>query len=250
MGEGMYGMRTVHPLSRVRMADTVARHEGGGSWRWLRPVVDASMTVLYLLQMAPGKVGNPLHEAAGIALAALFVTHHMLNRGWVLRLGRAGNMRARLVLASDVALTVCVAGLALTGVLMSRSAVPWATVPAVAHVVRPLHGTCAYLGLMLMSLHVGMHMRVLRGYARVRGQVASDRTKTAAALAAALALGAWAFVRLGVAGKLAGAPSFPDGMTPLGVQLALHLALASPFVLLGTIVDGLVRAKGQALRAK
>jgi hypothetical protein len=103
---------------------------------------------------------------------------------------------------------------------------------------------------MLMSLHVGMHMRVLRGYARVRGQVASDRTKTAAALAAALALGAWAFVRLGVAGKLAGAPSFPDGMTPLGVQLALHLALASPFVLLGTIVDGLVRAKGQALRAK
>lgn len=232
------------------MAKEKVAQKGSGTNRWLRPAVDTSMTVAYLLQMAPGKLGNPLHEAVGIALAALFVLHHVLNRGWVRRLGRAGSMRARVVLASDFALTACTAGLALSGVLMSRSAVPWASVPAVAHVVRPLHGACAYLGLMLVSLHVGMHVRVLRGYAGLRGRAGLARGKVVAATAAALALGAWAFVRLGVAGKLAGAPSFPDGMTPLGVQLALHLALASPFVLLGTIVDGLVRAKGQALRAK
>lgn len=208
------------------------------------------MAVLYLLQMAPGKMGNPLHEVAGIALAALFVLHHVLNRGWVRRLGRAGGARARLLLGSDVALTACVAGLALTGVLMSRSAVPRASVPAVAHVVRPLHGTCAYLGLMLMSLHVGLHVRVLCGYAGLRGKATAVRGLTVAALVATVALGGWAFVRLGVAGKLAGAPSFPDAMTPLVLQLVLHLALAAPFVLMGAIVDESMRAAGKQPRAE
>jgi len=222
----------------------------GGAGHWLRPVVDASMAALYLLQMAPGKMGNPLHEVAGIALAALFVLHHVLNRRWVRRLGRTGSVRARLLLGSDVALTACVAGLVLTGVLMSRSAVPWASVPAVSHVVRPLHGACAYLGLMLMSLHVGLHVRVLRGYAGLRGKLTAARGLNVAALVATVALSGWAFVRLGVAGKLAGAPSFPDAMTPLGLQLVLHLALAAPFVLMGAIVDQSMRAAVKPPRAE
>jgi hypothetical protein len=40
-----------------------------------------------------------------------------------------------------------------------------------------------------------------------------------------------------VAGKLLGQPSFPDGMTPLVVQVLLHLALCLPFVVVGSMVD-------------
>ena len=215
---------------------------------WLRPVVDAAMALVYLLQMMPGKLGNPPHELGGLLLVALFATHHALNRGWVRRLGRARDVRARLTLVGDVALTACVAGMAVTGVLMSRFAVPRASVPAVAHVARPLHGCCAYAGFMLVSLHVGLHARVLRGYAGVRGRLSVARAGASVMVVAALAFGGWAFVRLGVAGKLVGAPSFPDAMTPLGMQLLLHLALAMPFVLVGAFIDRGARRHGTRSR--
>lgn len=213
-------------------------------------MVDAAMAVAYLLQMVPGKLGNPLHELGGLAFVALFVVHHLLNRGWVRRLGHTRTARARLTMASDVTLTACVVGVAVTGVLMSRSLVPWAAVPAVAHVVRPLHGCLAYLGLMLVSLHAGLHMRALRGYVGLRGDEGHGGPMTAVALVAALTLGGWAFVRLGVAGKLALAPSFPDAMTPLAVQLAWHLSLALPFVLAGALIDGKAQRGGMSPRAQ
>lgn len=204
--------------------------------RWVRPVVDAAMTLVYLLQMAPGKMGNPLHEVLGIALAALFVTHHLLNRGWLRRLGNRRTLHARILLVSDVLLTVCMVVTVAAGVLMSRFAVPMLSVPSLAHVVRPLHGAAAYAGLMTMSLHVGLHMRSIRGYLGRRGVPAQSSVVSGALLAASLAVGYWAFVRLGVASKLMGQPSFPDGMTPLVVQLACHAALAAPFVVAGSLI--------------
>lgn len=201
------------------------------------------MTVVYLMQMLPGKLGNTLHELLGLAFVVLFAVHHLLNRGWFQRLGRRHNLRARMILASDVALLVCMVGVAATGVLMSRSAVPMLSVPLVAHVVRPLHGTFAYAGLMVMALHVGLHTRMLRGYAGLRGAPAGTTAGVMALVAASLALGCWAFVRLGVAAKLLGQPSFPDGMTPLALQLAYHLALVAPFVVAGALVD--LQTKGQ-----
>lgn len=204
--------------------------------RWVRPAVDASMTVVYLLQMVPGKMGNPLHEVMGIAFVALFVIHHLLNRGWLRRLGSRHTLRARVVLASDVLLTACMAATAVTGILMSRFAVPMLSVPPLAHVVRPLHGTAAYAGLMVMALHVGLHMRAIGGYLGRRGAPTQSGMASGALLVASLAVGCWAFVRLGVAAKLMGKPSFPDGMTPLVVQLACHLALAAPFVVAGTLI--------------
>lgn len=206
--------------------------------RWLRPMVDTAMTLLFLLQMVPGKMGNALHELTGIAFVVLFVMHHVLNRGWLRRLGRQHTARARVVLVGDVVLTVCVAGVALTGVLMSRSALPVLTVPSVSHVVRPLHGVFAYAGWMACAFHVGLHVRIMCGYARL-SIAARDgfAWRRLALLIASIVAGAWSCMRLGVIAKLAGQPSFPDAMTPLPVQLVLHLLLALPFVVVGAMVD-------------
>ena len=212
-------------------------------------MVDVAMTVAYLLQMAPGKTGNPLHELVGVVFVALFVVHHMLNRGWLRRLGRQRSLQARTMLVSDVLLTVCVAGVAVTGVLMSRFAVPGLAVPAVAHVVRPLHGACAYAGLMVVSLHVGLHVRAIRGYMGVRAGETSPWVNRAL-LAATAVLGTWAFLHLGVAGKLSGRPSFPDGMTPLALQLVWHVALAMPFVVAGALFGETMRKRGNSSTAK
>lgn len=203
--------------------------------RWLRPMVDGAMTVVLLLQMAPGKTGNAAHEVLGIAFAVLFVLHHALNWGWVGRLRGQRTPRSRCALASDVLLTVCVVGLAATGILMSRSALPMLAVPTAAHVVRPFHSLFAYAGLMTCAFHVGLHVRVLCAYAGRRGVVRLPW----ALVVLCMACGLWAFARLGVAGKLLGRPSFPDGMTPLWVQLVLHVVLCLPFLALGSMVDTL-----------
>lgn len=216
----------------------------------LRLVVDAAMAITYLLQMLPGKLGNPLHELAGCLFALLFVAHHVLNWGWMQRLGRQRGLWVRVVMLSDVLLTACVLVTIATGVLMSRTLAPWAAVPAVAHVVRPLHGCSAYLGLMLAALHASLHMRILRGYTGLRAPARQRLPHGIAALALALIPGTWAFMRLGVAGKLAGLPSFPDAMTPLPMQVALHLALALPCVVAGALIDGAPRTRDDSLRTK
>ena len=205
---------------------------------WLRPAVDAIMTLLFLFQMVPGRMGNALHELTGIAFAVLFVVHHALNRGWFRRLGGRRTVRARMVLVGDVVLTACVVGVALTGVLMSRSAMPALAMPSVSHIVRPLHGMFAYVGWMVCALHVGLHARIMRGYAK-RSVTTSDGFSRGqlALFAASIAAGAWACVRLGVFAKLAGQPSFPNAMTPLPIQVMLHLALALPFVVVGSMID-------------
>ena len=215
---------------------SVEKAAGLKASRWMRPTVDACMTVVYLLQMAPGKMGNPLHEVLGIMFVVLFVAHHLLNRGWLRRLGSRRTSYARIVLASDVLLMACMAATGATGVLMSRFAAPMLSVPPLAHVVRPLHGTAAYAGLMIMALHVGLHVRAIGGYLGRRGAPAQSGVVPGALLAASLVVGCWAFVCLGVAAKLMGQPSFPDGMTPLVVQLACHLALAAPFVVAGSLI--------------
>lgn len=205
---------------------------------WVRPCIDGAMTLVLLIQMVPGAVGNPVHEVCGLAFVALFVAHHALNRGWLKRLGHQRTLRARMTLVSDVVLTACVLGSAVTGVLMSRFAVPWLSIARMAHVVRPLHGTCAYVAFLVCALHVGLHVPVLRGYVGLRVGGPSG-TKVVPWLLAACSVvgGAWAFVRLNMAGKLLGQPSFPDGITPLWMQLGLHLLLAAPFVVAGMMLS-------------
>ena len=46
--------------------------------------VDAAMSVSMLLLMAYGLVGEAAHERIGMGMFALFVTHHVLNRRWIM----------------------------------------------------------------------------------------------------------------------------------------------------------------------
>lgn len=200
-------------------------------------MVDAALGVVYLLQMAPGRLGNPLHEVLGLAFVILFVTHHLLNHGWFGRLGRQHGPMPRPTLVVDVLLTVCATSVALTGVLMSRSVLPALSVPALAHLARPLHGASSYAGLMAVSLHVGMHMRVIRRYMGLRGKPQAGKISTIALAITSLVPGVWAFLQLGVMAKLTGRPGFPDALTPLPLQLVEHIALVLPFVALGSMVS-------------
>lgn len=180
------------------------------------------MALVYLMQMAPYQTGGWYHELAGLAFVALLVAHHVLNARWLqVEVRRHDWMPVVL----DVALLVCVLGIAGSGVAMAQH-VRLVRIEGIAHVARAAHAFFTYAGLMLVSLHVGQH--VPHGW--LEGLPFGAR---ALAAAAALAAGSYAFVSLGVANKLSWGMSFPDGMTPLAMLVGKHVLLTLPFVGLG-----------------
>ena len=183
------------------------------------------MALVYLMQMAPYQTGGWYHELAGMAFVALLVVHHVLNARWL-----RAELRRRdwLPLVLDVALLVCVVGVAVSGMLMAQH-VRLVQMEGAAHLVRPVHACVTYAGLMLISIHAGMHLP-RRGFDR--------RAPVARAVLAVMvvALGCFAFVRLNVLAKLTMGMSFPDGMTPLPLLVGRHVLLAGPFVLLGMVL--------------
>ena len=48
-----------------------------------RLATDAAMTIALLLLMAYSLVGEAAHEWIGMAMLALFILHHALNRKWI-----------------------------------------------------------------------------------------------------------------------------------------------------------------------
>ncbi len=219
-------------------SDAPRRDRLGGRHR-VRPIVDAAMAAVWLFQMLPGRTGNPLHEFGGVMLLGLFLAHHLLNRGWVSRLVRGRARKARVLLVGDLLLAACMGGVALTGLLMAQT-LPLPHVAGVAHVVRPLHACCAYLGFLLVALHMGMHLRAMTAYAHARLEVGRWAPL---ALVATAALGVWAFVQLDVWTNLSLGMGFPDGVTPVAMLTLEHLALAAPLVVLGTLLDARLGAQ-------
>lgn len=205
-----------------------------GGWtvpRWLRLTVDMAMALVYLLQMAPYQTGGWYHEVAGLTFVGLLIAHHVLNARWL----RAEVLRRDwMPLALDAALLICVACIALSGMAMAQH-VRILQVEGLAHTARTSHACLTYAGLMLVSLHVGLH--VPHGWLE---RLPSGVRALVAVLA--LAGGVYAFVSLGVATKLSWGLSFPDGMTSLPVLGLKHVLLALPFVLAGC--DMAMRRKG------
>lgn len=195
------------------------------STRQARVLVDVAMALVYLLQMAPYQTGGWYHELAGIAFVILLVVHHVLNARWL----KAELRRHDWVpLLLDAMLLACVAGVATTGMLMAQH-VRLLQVERMAHVVRPMHACFTYAGLMLVSLHAGMHLP-RRGFDQL-----APVAKAALTVAVAV-LGCYAFASLNVLAKLSMGMSFPDGMTPLPMLVGKHGLLAGPFVLLGMVI--------------
>lgn len=190
------------------------------------------MTFVYLLQMAPYQMGGWYHEVSGLSFVALLVVHHVLNVRWLQAEVRRHDW---LPVALDAALLVCVLGIAGSGMAMAQH-VRLVRIEGMTHVARTAHAFFTYAGLMLVSLHVGLH--VPHGW--LEGLSSSLRALVAAVL---LAGGAYAFASLGVASKLSWGMSFPDGMTPLAVLVGKHVLLALPFVGLGC---GLSIGKGNS----
>ena len=142
----------------------------------LRPVVDVAMTILLLMSMSYEKIGSVfekffgidayeygalIHEYIGFSFIALVFFHLWLNRRWLLNIFKGRYNKARFILVfADIILIADIFFLLLSGLMMSRifgfdsfdesSAMSFA---------RTAHMLAAYWGYVIMSFHVGLHIK-------------------------------------------------------------------------------------------
>ena len=166
----------------------------------LRHVVDALLTLLTLCLMAYQAAGGAVHEWSGVAMTALLVLHHVLNRRWYGALFR-GKYSARRILAAmiNVLLLISIVLTALCGMSMSSSAVPFLYGLLPIHFAQRFHLAMSFWSFVLMGLHLGLHLPALTGEGRMSGR--AKRVIVGASVFVA-AVGAWLFMKNGIPGYL------------------------------------------------
>lgn len=125
-------------------------------------LLDVAMTSLMLLLMKVAFTGMLLHELAGIGVFLLFFVHNILNwkctRNMLKRVfSRSLKFSVRLGILLDMALSVVVTFTVGTGVLLSRELFSLDIPASLLSGVSALHHASAWLGLVMISVHVGLH---------------------------------------------------------------------------------------------
>lgn len=133
----------------------------------LRHITDCAMTVAMVLLMSYTVTSQSVHEWLGIGAFALFVLHHLLNLGWLRALKKGRYTTARTLQTVLVALLfISVLAQTVSGVAMSRHALPFLNLPISTSTARLLHLASTYWSFLLISLHLGFHWGILLALGR------------------------------------------------------------------------------------
>lgn len=141
--------------------------------------IDLVMTVIMLAAMAYYLIGNMIHELLGVSLFVLFIVHNVLNRRWFQTvLKRKHNTRLILNTAVNLLLLLMTLMLMVSSVLISRTLFAFIPVDG-GLIARQMHILATYWGFILISIHIGMHWRMITGMVRnISGIPSLNRGRT------------------------------------------------------------------------
>lgn len=214
-----------------------------------RMTVDLAMTLILLLLMGYSRVGETAHEWLGIAMTALFVAHHILNRKWIAGICKGRYTPFRIMQTALVVLILLtMLGSAVSGVLLSKHVFRLLDLGGVSF-ARTLHMLCGYWNFVLLSLHLGLHWVMFVGMASKK--LPKDKpaftwvARTAAFLIAAY--GVHALFARQVAEYLFGVTMFAffDASEPILLFLLDYAAIMGTFVWIGHYLSRLLRQIGR-----
>lgn len=133
----------------------------------LRVAVDALMTLGLLFLMGYQLWGDVAHEWAGAGMFVLFVLHHALNGAWYRGIVKGKYTPARVLqLVIDLLVFLSMAGLMVSGVILSTHVFAFLPISGGTGFARLLHMAVSHWGFVLMSLHLGLHWGMFVGMAR------------------------------------------------------------------------------------
>lgn len=152
-------------------------------------IIDIGMTVCLLLLMPYSLLSETIHEWLGIAMFVLFVIHHILNRKWMAAIFKGRYTPFRRVQTGLVLLMLgLMLGSMVSGILLSNYIFKMVRIVAISMQAAKVHMFCAYWGLVVMSLHLGMHWNmVVTMTGRLFEHPSAVRAWVARAIACALA---------------------------------------------------------------
>ena len=124
-----------------------------------KQIVDIAMVVVLPFLMTYELIGEATHEILGIAMLALVVTHHLLNRSWHTHLLRGKYTLQRAVMtAMDALLFALLILQAVSGIMMAKHTFGFLPHVGRRSIARTIHMTGAYWSFALMCVHAGFHM--------------------------------------------------------------------------------------------
>lgn len=163
-------------------------------------MVDICLLVMLPVLMAEILTGQEFHEWLGTAMAVVLLLHHLLNINWLKNIGKGNYTPLRsLGTVMNLLLFADMSVLIISGIMMSGFVFEWLPVSGGMILSRRLHLFASHWGLILMSLHTGMHWgMVVRLGTKFRKKSESEDGLTwlARGLAAAISIfGIYAFIQ-------------------------------------------------------
>lgn len=124
----------------------------------IKIAVDLVMTITLFLLMLFQITGQQVHEYLGIMMLVLFLGHNFLNRKWYRHLFKGKYKLYRCIQTIlNISILMMMLGLGYSGMVMAQY-VPFSISGSIS-LARRLHLACSYWGFVLMSMHLGMHLR-------------------------------------------------------------------------------------------
>jgi len=130
----------------------------------MRTAINILMTLLLMVAMAYHYTGPMWHEITGTAMFVLFILHNALNYRWYKSLAKGRYDAARvLMLVANCLLVADVLLLMLSGISMSFYVFSFLPASVSIPSARSIHLIASYAGFLLISFHIGLHMRGVFG---------------------------------------------------------------------------------------
>lgn len=143
----------------------------------LKLTVDVFMTIGLLFLMGYQLWGEAPHEWAGAGMFVLFIVHHLLNLSWHKNMMKGRYTAVRVFqLITDVSLLIAMLLQMYSGIVLSRYVFSFLPIESGLALARKLHILGAYWGVLLMSLHLGLHWNMMMGIVKRRMRI-TDRSR-------------------------------------------------------------------------
>lgn len=128
----------------------------------LKIIIDIGMTVCLLFLMPYSLIGEAFHEWLGMGMLILFIVHHIVNRKWMAAIfqGRYTPFR-RLQTGLVCLMLLLMLGSMGSGILLSNHIFKMIRIAGISMQAAWVHMFCAYWGLVVMSLHLGLHWNMV-----------------------------------------------------------------------------------------
>ena len=126
-------------------------------------ILDIIMTVLFISLMKISFTGLELHKIIGLGIFVLFLAHNLLNYKWIAGISKnilAGKVKgkSKFMFILNITLLFITGFIVISGIVISRNS---------TEVWSNLHHFAAYSGLILISVHIGLHWQMILNFSHI-----------------------------------------------------------------------------------